>query len=128
MSHLRRPRSVRARVTYGFFEVQLEREEVLANYTVRTMKLKHLKLKKKKGVTRGQRVIQQYHYTTWPDHGVPSHTLPVLRFIKKSADANPADGGPVIAHCSAGVGRTGTYIAIDTVLRQGAATGAFNVS
>ena len=44
-------------------------------------------------------MIQQYHYTTWPDHGVPSHTLPVLRFIKKSADSNPADGGPVIAHC-----------------------------
>ena len=37
-------------------------------------------------------MIQQYHYTTWPDHGVPSHTLPVLRFIKKSADSNPADG------------------------------------
>ena len=34
-----------ARVTYGFFEVQLEREEVLANYTVRTMKLKHLKVR-----------------------------------------------------------------------------------
>ena len=36
-----------ARVTYGFFEVQLEREEVLANYTVRTMKLKHLKVREK---------------------------------------------------------------------------------
>ena len=56
-------------------------------------------LKKKKGFPPGERVIQQYHYTTWPDHGVPSHTLPVLRFIKKSADSNPADGGPVIAHC-----------------------------
>ena len=38
-----------ARVTYGFFEVQLEREEVLANYTVRTMKLKHLKVREREG-------------------------------------------------------------------------------
>ena len=35
-----------ARVTYGFFEVQLEREEVLSNYTVRTMKVKHLKVRR----------------------------------------------------------------------------------
>ena len=41
-----------ARVTYGFFEVQLEREEVLANYTVRTMKLKHLKVREKAVLSR----------------------------------------------------------------------------
>ena len=85
-------------------------------------------LKRKKG-SPGEREIMQYHYTSWPDHGVPSHSLPVLSFIKKSSEANPPEpeGGPIVVHCSAGVGRTGTYIAIDTMLRQMRAKGVFNV-
>jgi receptor-type tyrosine-protein phosphatase gamma len=37
-----------AKTTYGFIEVQLEREQALANYTVRTMKIKHLKVRRRK--------------------------------------------------------------------------------
>ena len=114
-------------ITYGQVEVTLIKENVMANYTVRVLRLKHNKLKKKKWSGPSERTVEQYHYTAWPDHGTPSDTLPALSFVSKSVNSNPPDGGPIVVHCSAGVGRTGTYIGIDAMTRQAAAKGEMNV-
>ncbi|XP_062509242.1 receptor-type tyrosine-protein phosphatase F-like isoform X2 [Corticium candelabrum] len=77
----------------------------LPDYTVR-------KFSVKAPGTKDERIISLWHYLMWPDHGVPQHPYSLLNFIRKSSNANPPDSGPIIVHCSAGVGRTGTYIAL----------------
>ncbi|XP_076236366.1 putative receptor-type tyrosine-protein phosphatase mosPTP-1 isoform X2 [Calliopsis andreniformis] len=114
--------------TYGCIQVTLLREDIMATYTIRTLQIRHLKVKKRKnGVNMGERIVWQYHFTGWPDHGVPEHPLPVLSFIRKSSNANPPDAGPIVVHCSAGVGRTGTYIVIDAMLKQAKCKNEVNV-
>ncbi|XP_021251553.1 tyrosine-protein phosphatase non-receptor type 6 isoform X2 [Numida meleagris] len=64
------------------------------------------------------REIWQYQYLSWPDHGVPSEPGGVLSFldqINQKQESIP-DAGPILVHCSAGIGRTGTIIVIDMIV------------
>lgn len=110
---------------YGNMSVKLLSTVQRAHYAVNVFSLRNMKRHSMKSVT--ERTVYQYHYTEWPDHGVPDYTLPVLEFVQKSAACNPADGGPIIVHCSAGVGRTGTYILIDSMIRQMQDKGTVNI-
>ena len=63
--------------------------------------------------------VTQFHYTTWPDHGVPSDGMSLVYFTRAVRNAHPlSDPKPLLVHCSAGVGRTGTFIVLDTMLEQ----------
>lgn len=65
-----------------------------------------------------KRDIFQYHFTSWPDHYVPRDTAAFLMFHHKLKSALSVDPGPIVVHCSAGVGRTGSFIAIDSLMEQ----------
>uniref|UniRef100_A0A3B4VMM4 Receptor-type tyrosine-protein phosphatase alpha n=1 Tax=Seriola dumerili TaxID=41447 RepID=A0A3B4VMM4_SERDU len=99
--------------TYGNIRVSVEDTMVLVDYTIRKFCIQQV------GDVSGkkpQRLVTQFHFTSWPDFGVPFTPIGMLKFLKKVKTCNPQYAGPIVVHCSAGVGRTGTFIVIDAML------------
>ena len=63
------------------------------------------------------RTIRHFHFTTWPDFGVPEPPQTLVRFVRAYRERVTAEQRPVVVHCSAGVGRSGTFIALDRILQ-----------
>ncbi|XP_029970720.1 receptor-type tyrosine-protein phosphatase S isoform X8 [Salarias fasciatus] len=97
--------------TYGMIQVTLLDTMELATFCVRTFSLH-------KSGSSERREVRQFQFTAWPDHGVPEYPTPFLNFLRRVKACNPPDAGPIIAHCSAGVGRTGCFIVIDAMLER----------
>uniref|UniRef100_A0A673HM38 protein-tyrosine-phosphatase n=1 Tax=Sinocyclocheilus rhinocerous TaxID=307959 RepID=A0A673HM38_9TELE len=97
--------------TFGAVQVALLDTMELATFCVRTFSLH-------KSGCNERREVRQFQFTAWPDHGVPEYPTPFLAFLRRVKACNPPDAGPVIVHCSAGVGRTGCFIVIDAMLER----------
>ncbi|XP_068677246.1 receptor-type tyrosine-protein phosphatase S-like isoform X2 [Montipora foliosa] len=108
---------------YGPVLVSPKGEEELADYVVRKFSVQMMS----ESVEYSVREVTQYHFIAWPDQGVPTHATSLLAFLRKVRASVPEDSGPIIIHCSAGVGRTGTYIVLDTMIDQIAAEGVVDI-
>ncbi|KAK9890199.1 hypothetical protein WA026_010310 [Henosepilachna vigintioctopunctata] len=80
--------------------------------------VRNLKICRKNGVREEERKITQYHYLDWKDFMAPEHPNGIIKFIKRINEVYSADKGCILVHCSAGVGRTGTLVALDCLLQQ----------
>uniref|UniRef100_A0A8C1A1R3 Receptor-type tyrosine-protein phosphatase n=1 Tax=Cyprinus carpio carpio TaxID=630221 RepID=A0A8C1A1R3_CYPCA len=107
--------------TYGNIRVAVEDFTVLVDYTIRKFCVYNIcccymcMIQASDG-TKTPRLVTQLHFTSWPDFGVPFSPIGMLKFLKKVKQVNPSFSGPIVVHCSAGVGRTGTFIVIDGMI------------
>ncbi|XP_061185070.1 receptor-type tyrosine-protein phosphatase epsilon-like [Saccostrea echinata] len=101
------------------FSVTLVEEKVYAYFVIRRMSVR------KESVSESRTVVQ-FHYTRWPDHGTPS-PLDLVVFHRQYRHKIKPSHNPILVHCSAGIGRTGTFIALDVLSRCGEKKGKINV-
>ncbi|XP_033646232.1 tyrosine-protein phosphatase non-receptor type 5-like isoform X3 [Asterias rubens] len=97
---------------YGDIEVNVLEVNRNDDYILRILNLKYLE---------ESRQMLHYWYTSWPDNKAPENPLTLLEMIKEvqiSRADNSLPKGPVVVHCSAGLGRTGCYIGISVGMRQ----------
>ncbi|XP_059168918.1 receptor-type tyrosine-protein phosphatase epsilon-like [Physella acuta] len=102
--------------TFGDIKVKLAATHVFADYTIRKLEL----IKKNQPTHH----FTQFHFTSWPDKGVPLTPWGLVDFEQRVALGSTSR--PIVVHCSAGVGRTGTFIALRNVMREAEDTGKIN--
>ncbi|XP_062843495.1 receptor-type tyrosine-protein phosphatase mu-like isoform X1 [Trichomycterus rosablanca] len=105
---------------YRDMKVTLIETQLLSEYVIRTFAVE------KRGAHE-IREIQQFHFTGWPDHGVPYHATGLLGFIRRVKAKSAANAGPIVVHCSAGAGRTGCFIVIDIMLDMAEREGVVDI-
>ncbi|CAE1169147.1 PTPRB [Acanthosepion pharaonis] len=97
-------------VYFGDLVIQLRSESNLSDYILRILDVQ---------LGDQKREVKHFHFLKWPDFGCPANTSLLINFIQTVRSYMPYTAtGPTIIHCSAGVGRTGTFIAIDWLLQH----------
>lgn len=97
--------------SFGDVSVTHVSERKCSDYIVRDLKMS-------RGSGSETRKIVQYHFLMWKDFQAPEHPAGILKFIRRMNEAYSLEKGPILVHCSAGVGRTGTLVALDSLIQQ----------
>ncbi|XP_064604744.1 receptor-type tyrosine-protein phosphatase epsilon-like [Liolophura sinensis] len=98
---------------FGDVSVTLLETEAYADFTIRTFNVSN-----ELDLSVPSRIVKQFHFTSWPDHGVPHYPTALVHFREKVHTTNTTGTGPLVVHCSAGIGRTGTFIGLDYLIDQ----------
>ncbi|XP_052764461.1 receptor-type tyrosine-protein phosphatase alpha-like isoform X2 [Mya arenaria] len=103
---------------YGKVHVSSQSEDEYAEFTRREYT-----------ILKGSEIRQLHHlhFTCWPDKGVPDDVIGTIEFRQRVLNLPGQFDGPVLVHCSAGVGRTGTYIALDILTKEGEGEGSIHI-
>ncbi|XP_073233034.1 tyrosine-protein phosphatase non-receptor type 2-like isoform X2 [Porites lutea] len=98
---------------FGNFRIYYIQEKGDEFFTIRTLELESV-------LSGEKRVIYHFHYFTWPDFGVPTSPATFLAFLfeVRKAGVLSSDVGPCVIHCSAGIGRSGTFVMVDSILKE----------
>ncbi|XP_071521092.1 tyrosine-protein phosphatase 69D [Panulirus ornatus] len=99
--------------TFGNITIYLVKEKAYSDFMVRTLRAEW-----GEGDEQHTHEVRQYHYLLWKDFVAPEHPTGVLSFLRRINEAYSHDQGPLLIHCSAGVGRTGTLVALDSLLME----------
>ncbi|XP_061167520.1 receptor-type tyrosine-protein phosphatase eta-like [Saccostrea echinata] len=94
---------------YGDLQVAVLSETRFPSWTITEMRVAY------GNVTRP---IRHFHFTAWPDFGVPEKPPTLIKFVRIVRDQMIRECGPILVHCSAGVGRSGTFIVLDRLLQE----------
>ncbi|KAH8405403.1 hypothetical protein KR222_011331, partial [Zaprionus bogoriensis] len=100
---------------FGDISVKFTAERKTGDYIVRSLDVTKSNLI---GDEEDHRQITQYHYLTWKDFMAPEHPHGIIKFIRQINSVYSVQRGPILVHCSAGVGRTGTLVALDSLVQQ----------
>ncbi|XP_042323784.1 receptor-type tyrosine-protein phosphatase O [Sceloporus undulatus] len=98
-------------VSYGDITVEMLSEEEQSEWVFRNFRISYAD---------EVQDVMHFNYTAWPDHGVPPTNAAesILQFVQMVRQQATKSKGPMVIHCSAGVGRTGTFIALDRLLQH----------
>ncbi|KAM6281159.1 tyrosine-protein phosphatase non-receptor type 3 isoform 6-T7 [Porphyrio hochstetteri] len=93
---------------YGSFRVRCHSEDCTIAYVVREMVITNIE-------TEQQHTVTHLQYVAWPDHGVPDDSMDFLEFVTCMRPKR-VENEPVLVHCSAGIGRTGVLVTMETAM------------
>ena len=104
----------RAGETIGVGDLLITLHKVTSEYDQTT---RHLEVKNRRDITTVIR-MRHFHFSGWPDHEAPRFPQGLLNFIMRVKRDRVQDNSPICTHCSAGVGRSGAFIALYNLIEE----------